>query len=349
MHKDQFIVAQDKPVLVTGASGFIGPAVVDSLARHGLRHIRALVRASSDLKRLTAVVERHRETARIDVIMGNLLSRADCSTLTKGAGVIYHLATGGGKSFPESYRHSVVTTRNLLDASLQHGCLKRFVNVSSLAVYANTSGRVLDENTPVEAPADRRGDAYTFAKIKQDELVIEYGQNLDVPYVIVRPGSVYGPGKESFSGRVGIDTFGVFLHLGGSNRIPFTYIDNCADAITLAGLTPGVDRRVYNIVDDDLPSSRQFLRLYKQHVRPFRSVYIPHAVSYCLSWAWEKCARWSRGQLPPAFNRSRWHAEWKKTRYVNQKAKAELGWVPRVPMADGMRRYFDACREARLA
>ena len=58
--------------------------------------------------------------------------------------------------------------------------------------------------------------------------------------------------------------FGIFLHLGGSNPIPFTYVDNCADAIVLAGLTPGVDGEVFNVVDDNLPTSRQFLRLYKQ-------------------------------------------------------------------------------------
>src|SRR5438874_10347596 len=51
-----------------------------------------------------------------------------------------------------------------------------------------------------------------------------------------------------------------------SNTIPLTYVDNCADAIVLAGLKPGVDGEVFNVVDDDLPSSRRFLRLYKQNV-----------------------------------------------------------------------------------
>jgi nucleoside-diphosphate-sugar epimerase len=53
--------------------------------------------------------------------------------------------------------------------------------------------------------------------------------------------------------------------------------------------------------------------------------------------------------LPPAFNRGRWHAEWKKTRYSNEKAKTRLGWRPQVSMDEGLRRYFEACREAQHA
>jgi nucleoside-diphosphate-sugar epimerase len=132
--------------------------------------------------------------------------------------------------------------------------------------------------------------------------------------------------------------------MGGSNRIPLTYVDNCADAIALAGLTQGVDGEVFNVLDDDLPTSRRFLRLYKKHVGHFRSIYVPHALSYAFCWLWEKYSQWSEGQLPPAFNRGRWHAEWKKTRYSNGKLK-RLGWTPKVPMAEGLTRFFEACRQ----
>jgi nucleoside-diphosphate-sugar epimerase len=137
----------------------------------------------------------------------------------------------------------------------------------------------------------------------------------------------------------------VFLHLGGSNRIPFTYVDNCVDAIALAGLTRGVDGEVFNVVDDDLPSSRQFLRLYKKNVRYFRSIYVPGIVSYLLCAAWEKYADWSKGQLPPAFSRKRWQVEWKKTKYSNQRLKERLGWTPRIPTSEGLNRFFESCRE----
>ena len=347
MEINNYIIKPDDLVLVTGAGGFMGPPLVASLLRHGLRNVRAFVRPSSDLAALNAVVAGAGSNARIEIVQGNLLSREDSFAAARGASIILHLAAGGGNSYPDAFMNSVVTTRNLLDASLEGKCLRRFVNISSFAVYANrgNSRRLLDEASAVEQNAGSSRDAYCFAKVKQDEIVIAYGKRFAIPYVIVRPGSVFGPGKAAITGRVGTGAFGIYLHLGGSNRIPLTYIDNCADAIVLAGLANGVEGEVFNVLDDDLPSSRRFLRLYKRHVGHFRSIYIPHAVSYLFCLLWEKYSKWSEGQLPPAFNRGRWHAEWKRTRYSNNKLKTRLGWTPRVPMAEGLARYFEGCRE----
>ena len=73
---------------------------------------------------------------------------------------------------------------------------------------------------PDQPQPEKRGEAYCFAKVKQDEIVEEFGNKFGIPHVTVRPGYVIGPGKQAISGRVGIDTFGMFLHLGGSNKIP---------------------------------------------------------------------------------------------------------------------------------
>ena len=99
-----------------------------------------------------------------------------------------------------------------------------------------------------------------------------------------------------------------------------------------------------NVVDDDLPTSRQFLRLYKRNVGSFRSIPVPRAASYVLCLLWEKYSAWSEEQLPPVFNRSAWHAYWKGSRYANDKAKRLLGWTPSVPTTEGLRRYFESCR-----
>jgi nucleoside-diphosphate-sugar epimerase len=345
---NNFIAGPDDPILVTGATGFIGSRLVECLLDRGFRNLRCFTRASSDITGIEALSGTRRTGVRVEVVKGNLLSNEDCTAATRDVAIIFHLAAGTGeKSFPDAFMNSVVTTRNLLDASHRHQALRRFVNVSSFVVYTNRQKprwRLLDESCPVEGHAEERGDAYSFAKVKQDELIIDYGKRFKIPYVIVRPGYVYGPGKKAITGRVGIDTFGIFLHLGGSNTIPFTYVDNCAEAIALAGLQSGIEGEIFNVVDDELPTSRQFLRQYKRKVRSFKSIYVPHAMSYALCYLWEKYSDWSEAQLPPAFNRKDWHVSWKKTHYSNEKLKTRLGWTPGVSTADGLRRYFEACR-----
>jgi nucleoside-diphosphate-sugar epimerase len=342
-----FMITFDDRILVTGAAGFIGARVVKSLVDRGFRNLVCFARPSSELGAIQAVVEGRRLGARIDVLKGNLLSRADCETACKDATVIYHLAAATGeKSFPDAFMNSVVTTRNLLEASLRHARLRRFVLVSSFSVYTNRqkSWR-LDESCPIEEHPELRGDAYCFAKVKQEQIVTEYERHFGIPFVVVRPGSVYGAGKGDITSRVGLGTFGLFLHLGGSNTIPFTHVDNCAEAIVLAGLVKGVDGEVFNVVDDGLPSSRQFLRQYKKNVRRFKSVYVPHMASLGLCYLWEKYSQWSKGQLPNAFNRKRWYAEWKKAGYSNEKLKARLGWTPKVATREGLRVYFQSCAQ----
>jgi len=342
------IVNPDELILVTGATGFLGSRVVANLIERGFRNIRCFTRPSNQTAKVRAISNLEHSGSGARVFRGNLLSREDCVAATRDAAVVLHLAAGRGEKFyPDAFMNSVVTTRNLLDGCVLHGCLKRFVNVSSFSVYTNSdknSRDVLDETCPTEDRPEQRGEAYCFAKVKQDQVVADYGKKFGIPYVIVRPGHVYGPGNEAITARVGVDTFGVFLHFGGSNPIPLTYVDNCADAIVLAGLEPGIDGEVFNIVDDAPLSSRRFLRLYKKNVKGFTSLYVPHVASYALCYLWEKYSQWSEGQLPPAFNRKRWHAFWKKTAYSNEKLKTRLRWSQRVQSAEGLRRYFEACR-----
>jgi nucleoside-diphosphate-sugar epimerase len=351
---DPTLFGPDDPILITGASGFIGTRLVRSLLDRGFRNLRCLTRALGKVPKFDALRDRPGDS-RVQVITGNLLSREDCSAAARDVKLIFHLAAGRGeKSFPDAYMNSVVATRNLLEASAEPSgekrCLRRFVNVSSFAVYSNRQkrhGNLLDESCPIESQPALCGDAYSFAKIKQDEIVAECCSRFGIPYVIVRPGYVIGPGNSAITGRVGIGTFGIFMHLGGFNSLPITYVDNCADAIVLAGLKPGVDGQAFNIVDDDLPSSWQFLRSYKRRVRSFRSVYVPHWLSYAGCYLWERYSAWSEGQLDPVFNRRLWHRYWKRTSYSNQKLKTQLGWAPKVDMAEGLKHYFDSCAARR--
>ncbi len=342
-----FIIGSGDRILITGAAGFLGSRVVTELLSRGFHNLACFVRPSGNVEKLETMILKQGLPGRVDIIRGNLLSPTDCDLACKDVKVVLHLAAGTGqKSFADAVLNSVVTTRNLLEASSKNSSLRRFVLVSSFTVYTNQQkSPLLDETCPTESHPQTRGDAYCFAKVKQEQIVRQYAAQFGSRYVIVRPGSVYGGDKPEITGRVGLGTFGLFLHLGGSNKIPFTYVDNCASAVVLAGLVSGVDGEVFNVVDDDVPSSRQFLRAYKRNVRSFRSLYVPRPLSYALCYLWERYSQRSKGQLPPAFTRSQWYSQWRNTRYSNRNLKAKLGWSPVLSTPEAMSRYFAECRE----
>jgi hypothetical protein len=80
-------------------------------------------------------------------------------------------------------------------------------------------------------------------------------------------------------------------------------------------------------------------------VKSFRSIYVPHFMSYLLCLLWERYSDWSDGQLPPVFNRGLWHAMWKNTRYSNEKLKRRLEWKQHIPTREGLRRHMESCRK----
>jgi nucleoside-diphosphate-sugar epimerase len=188
--------------LVTGSNGFIGSKVVEKLLEYGFSKLRCFIRPSSWLDRLEKALSRFDAGKNVELVKGDLLSRDDCRKAAEGVSIIYHLAAGMEKSFPGAFMNSALTSRNLMDAFLRYSQPKRFVNVSSFAVYSTFSlrrGALLDESCPLEDAPQERFDAYGFGKLKQEELVREYGDKRGLPYVILRPGAVFGPGKRILS------------------------------------------------------------------------------------------------------------------------------------------------------
>jgi len=338
----EYIASGSDLILVTGSSGFIGAKVVETLLEYGFSNIRCFARPSSRMEKLNEVLSRFATSQNIEIVIGDLLSPESCKEAAEGVSIIYHLAAGFDKSFAAAYMNSALATRNLLDAIQQFSRPKRFVNVSSFAVYSNlrlNRHAMLDETCPLEDSFQERFDAYGFGKLKQEQIVKDYALKHHIPYVILRPGYVFGPGKRELSGRVGINTFGFFIHLGGSNTLPLTYVDNCAEAIVLAGLEPGVDGETFNVVDDNAPTSREFLREYKKRTGVF-SISLPYPLTQFFCACWEKYAKTTHNQLPPVFNRRRCSAEWKGNCYSNQKLKSKLGWKPRVNMKDAISSFL---------
>src|SRR5215470_11527284 len=84
---DSFIIVPDDRILVTGAAGFIGSRVVESLVDRGFRNVVCFARPLSDMVRLETSIRSRRPMARIEVLRGNLLSRADCEAASEGVKV----------------------------------------------------------------------------------------------------------------------------------------------------------------------------------------------------------------------------------------------------------------------
>jgi nucleoside-diphosphate-sugar epimerase len=344
------IISKDDLILVTGSNGFIGTKVVEILLEYGFSNLRCFVRPSSQLGRLEKTLNQFGTGKNVEIVKGDLLSADDCLRAADEVSIVYHLAAGFDKSFAGAFMTSALGTRNLLDAFLKVGKPRRFVNISSFAVYSTLSlkrGATVDEGCPLENSPQERYDAYGFGKLKQEEVVREYGSRWKLPYVILRPGYVFGPGKRELSGRVGVNTFGFFIQVTGSNLLPLSFVDNCAETIVLAGLKPGVEGEVFNVVDDELLTNKQFFKAYRKKVRTF-SVRIPYLVAYLLSSLWENYCKWSKNQLPPAFNRRRCTAEWKSYSFSNEKVRKRLDWKPRVPLDRAMAAFLgqfdsDAC------
>jgi nucleoside-diphosphate-sugar epimerase len=331
-------------VLVTGAGGFLGSRVVERLLARGYNDIRCLVRDRAKVQRLECLLTAY-PNARLEFQFGNLRSKSVAEQAVAEVDVIYHLASAMKGSTADMFLDSVVASRNVLEAVGTAARGLRIVLVSSFGVYGVGGvkrGGLLNESTALEAHPEER-DPYSYSKLRQEQLFWEARQRMGFELVVVRPGVIYGPNGPEISARVGLSLFGVFLHLGGSNRLPLTYVENCADGVVLAGVREGIDGQVFNVNDDDLPTSRQYLRRYKKEVVKLRSVRVPYPALLLLSKAVLWYNRRSKGQLPAVFTPYKVKTIWGGNRFDNAKLKS-LGWKQLVPTTEAMRRAFAAYR-----
>jgi nucleoside-diphosphate-sugar epimerase len=308
-------------IVVTGANGFLGRRVVDMLLRRdGQSKLRLVVRSLAD---------KHVTGDNVEWLQGDLTDRCFAEQAAEGATIVYHLAAGMRGNAPDVIFNTVVGT-DYLFAALQKQKVQRVVLVSSFAVYGLTSvewNHVVSEESPLEMNPQLR-DPYTYAKLKQEQLLRKY----DLPYVIVRPGVIYGEGGPAISARVGLPIGPVFLSLGGRAWLPLTYVDNCAEAVILAGLKEGIEGQAFNIVDDERLRANQYRRRFSREVRRLHSVSVPYPLLKLLAWGLLKYHKASHGQLPTVLTPYKVAAVWKHCRFDNSKAKDKLGWRPRVDL-----------------
>ncbi|MFH1754240.1 MAG: NAD(P)-dependent oxidoreductase [Candidatus Latescibacterota bacterium] len=325
-------------ILVTGSNGFLGSALVRRLLIHGERDIRCLVRPGNDTSHLESMKNEY-EDALLEICMGSLTSQGDAAACLRDVDIVYHLAATMKGSPAEIFLNTVVSSKNLLENVSER--MQKLVLISSFAVYGVAdlpAGSIIDENTPLEAHPEWR-DVYSHAKWRQEKLFRDYQAKRNFPMTVIRPGVVYGPGGGSMSARVGLSLFGLFLHMGDGNLIPLTYVDNCAEAIVIAGMSQQASGETYNVHDDDLPTARYYLKQYRKNVQKIKYLPVHYSITHFMSKIVKKYHRSSKGQMPAIFTPYKTANLWKGHRFTNAKIKS-IGWKQIVSTEEGMERAF---------
>jgi NAD dependent epimerase/dehydratase len=181
----------ERPVLVTGGSGFIGSHLVERLVGEGAR-VRALVHYNSRgglglLGELPAQV-----AGQVDVVAGDLLDPWSVAGAVQGSEVVFHLAAL--IAIPYSYRHplhvvqtNVLGTTHVLEAARLHG-VSRVLHISTSEVYGTARYVPIDEEHPLQGQSP-----YSASKIGAEKIAESYHRSFGLPVAVIRPFNTYGP------------------------------------------------------------------------------------------------------------------------------------------------------------
>jgi UDP-glucuronate 4-epimerase len=257
--------AAPRPVVVTGAAGFIGSHLSDRLLAEGCRVVG--VDCFHDYY-ARAVKERNIAAARAHpafTLVEADLRIADLAPIVDGAHTVFHLAAMGGLLrswtwFEEYLSCNVLATQRLLEAVRAAG-VDHLVHVSTSSVYGcDASG---DEDRPL-AP----DSPYGVTKLAAENLVLAYARNFGLPVTVLRYFSIYGPrqrpdmGYTIFIERV-LDGEPITVYGDGSQTRGNTYIDDCVDG-TLAAFRHGPTGDVFNIGGGETISAIDAVRLIER-------------------------------------------------------------------------------------
>lgn len=324
-------------ILVTGALGFVGQVVVQTLLEAGYA-VRAAVRPGKSLRQMPW------QSPNLEVFEADLGTLAEDSPMLQGVDAVIHLVASKSSDFDTAYQDTVVTTQRLL-ATMKYSQVWRLIAISSFSVYdysALPEGACLDETSPLAANPDQR-DAYARTKLLQEEVVREFGSHPQAAVTILRPGMIYGPGA-LWNACQGTGAGPTWLLIGPSAHMPLTYVENCAAAMVATLQSEAAVGATVNIVDDDLPTRQAYTTaLVRQGSWKPKVIPLPwgtfRGIVQAVWWS-QQTLLGGRGKLPGLLIPARLDARLKPLTYTNTKAKQVLNWQPKYHWQDALTQCF---------
>lgn len=308
-------------LLVTGATGLVGSHVAEQARSLGLT-VRALCRDTAETRRL--------DEWGVQIVRGDLNDTDALRQACAGVDAIVHCAARVGDWGPtaEYRRVNVDGTRQLLEAALTAGHLKRWVQISSLGVYPATDHYGTDEST---APSTAGIDGYTLTKVESEQLVLDYVRQQQLPAVVLRPGFIYGPRDRTILPRL-LERLasGQFAYLGNTDKLMNnTFVGNLCEAIWQALSHADAVGMVYNIRDPRAVTKREFIETIcdaaqLRHPTKVVPLHIARGLSTIMETTWKLLRR----QSAPLVNSARVKFLGLNLDFDISRAQSHLGYQP---------------------
>ena len=317
-------------VLVTGGTGFLGRPVVRRLVADGYQ-VRVLARTLAK----AAVVQGFGA----EVCAGDVADLDSFGRAVAGCEMVVHLAAGTSGSEKDSESATIRGTRNLLTLCTRHG-LKRVVYISSCGVYGvadYTKNARVTESAGLERFPERRG-SYTASKLAAEGLVKDFMQSAGIPTVILRPGTIYGPGGEIYTQLMGFAIGSLYIVIGtGRFTLPIVYVDNLVDAVVMSLEKSEAVGHVFNVVDPERIDKRTYMELVVRRINPrARVIYFPYSLLYGITWLQERAFRAMK--RAPVLSCYRLASSQTSVEYDSSLISSRLGWRAKVSVADAINR-----------
>lgn len=325
-------------VLVTGATGFLGQATVAKLLQQG-HSVRAIGRRTDQLAQLRG--------HGAEVILADLRDAVAMNSACREIDAVLHL---GARSAPwgpaaDFYADNVTGTAHVLAGCQQHR-VRRVVYVSSPSVVFDGRDHVrLNEAAPFPR---RLMSVYSETKKRAEELVNQAGP-LGLETVILRPKAIFGPGDTTLLPRiVEAARAGRLPRIGdGLNRVDLTYVDNVVDALLLSLTSRAAVGQTYFVTNGESPLLWDVIATVLQRngiTKPLRPV--PYRVVYAIAGGLELAAQLTGRE--PTLTRYTAAILARTQTYDITAAQRDLGYVPRVSLAEGIEHTLAATSFGRM-